>query len=710
MKQVFKTKKQRIIIEDVPEPRLVSGQVLVHNEWSLISAGTETGGMVLSGDLRGQIQLRRDLLGKGVKALRTNTLKALLRKAVHVDNIAGALGYSSAGRVIAVADDIKDLRPGQRVACAGSGIASHAELVAVPRMLVHPVPDDVTLRDAAWTTVGCIALQGIRQGEPRLGEHVLVVGLGLLGLLAVQMLRASGCTVTGVDPVAARRNSADLLGAAATFDPSDAKLPTYLSSVTQGLGADLSLIFAGTSSSQPLNQSMELVRKRGRVVIVGAVGMELKRSPFYQKEIDLRIACSYGPGRYDLRYEQDGVDYPAPFVRWTENRNMGAVLNMIRSGQLQLEPMISSEWDVNKADEAYAALKQDPASQVGVMLHYPDEADHRDTIQVRPVVPVVKDVLRVGIIGAGGFVARTHLPNLHGMKNVEIRAISTRTGMSGKKLAVEFGVPVCTTNPQEILADKEIDAVVIGTRHDSHGELVCDALRAGKHVFVEKPAAITMAELDAIRTVLSGSSAIFTVGYNRRYAPLTERMKRVISHAGHGALQIVYRINAGVIPADNWVQQRMLGGGRLIGEGCHFIDLANFLAGSCASKLTVRALPSVMADAWMMTLEYACGSLAQIQYVTQGGKSLPKERVEVHGRGISLVLDNFAQLQEFTSNTQPKEWKQDDKGHAAEMREFVAALRQQPNSLPGIDECLHATESAILAQDWLDGSHQEDES
>jgi predicted dehydrogenase/threonine dehydrogenase-like Zn-dependent dehydrogenase len=703
MKQVFKTKKQRIIVEDVPEPKLTQGQVLVHNSWSLISAGTETGGMVLSGDLRGQIALRRDLIGKGIKAMKSNSLKALVRKAVHVDNIAGALGYSTAGTVLAVADDVKDVMPGQRVACAGSGIASHAELVCVPRLLVHPVPDELDLKLAAWTTVGCIALQGVRQGDPSLGEQVLVVGLGLLGLMAVQMLKANGCRVTGVDLLASRRELALQMGAEAAFAPDDPALPVYLENATGGLGADCSLIFAGTSSSAPLNQSMHLVRKRGRVVVVGAIGMDLQRSPFYQKEIEMRIACSYGPGRYDARYEQRGVDYPAAFVRWTENRNMGAVLELLRSGQLDVSPLMSSEWDVDQADRAFTALKEDPERQVGVMLRYPEAAERRPTVRLKPQLATAQGQLGVGIIGAGGFTARTHLPKLHGMKDVELRGISTRTGMSGKKLAVEFGIPLCTSDPAELIADPSIQALVIGTRHDSHAVWTLKALEAGKHVFVEKPAAITLDELEQIRAALEDVGGVYTVGYNRRYAPLARRMKQELDAAGPAPVFLTYRINAGMIPPDHWVQQRMEGGGRLIGEGCHFIDLANYLAGGCAHDASIRKMPGASGDAWALTLAWANGSLAQIQYVTAGAKALPKERVEAHVPGRCLTLDNFSRLSLVTDAGDGKSWEQDDKGHGAEIEAFVKAIQGKPNQLMSAEESLHATEVAILMQDWLDG-------
>lgn len=708
MKQVFKTKKQQIRIEDVPEPRLTSGQVLVLNEYSLISAGTETGGMVLTGDLRGQLALRHDLLRKGLKAMKTNSLRALLRKAVHVDNIAGALGYSTAGTILAVADDVKDLRPGQRVACAGSGIASHAELVTVPRMLVHPVPEGLGLREAAWTTVGCIALQGLRQGEPALGEKVLVVGLGLLGLLAVQMLKAAGCSVIGVDLLDSRRQLALEAGADACYTPGDPALGEAVHSLTAGLGMDLSLIYAGTTSSIPLNQSMELVRKRGRVVVVGAVGMDLRRSPFYQKEIELRIACSYGPGRYDPEYEERGRDYPAAFVRWTENRNMGAVLDMLSRGQLEVSALISSEWPVAQADRAFAALNEDPGRQVGVMIRYPVEVERSSLARIRPTRPVSQKRVGVGLIGAGGFVARTHLPALHGMPAVELRGISTRTGMSGKKLAIEFGVPLCTSDPEDLIRDESIQAVVIGTRHDSHAEWALKAIAAGKHVFVEKPAAIHASELDQLRIALEEFGGVFTVGYNRRYAPLAARMKQQLTAGGDGPVFASYRINAGRIPASSWVQHRGEGGGRLIGEGCHFIDFGNFLCGECASGASIRSMPASPAnpgveDNLAITLSYPGGSLVQIQYLSEGASGLPKERIEAHGNGRSLVLNNFQDLELYTDKGKSGSWVEDDKGHGAEMVEFIKAVRGQENRLMSIEESLHASECAILLQEWLDG-------
>lgn len=712
MKQVFKTKQQRMVVREVPRPRLEAGHVLVLNEYSLISAGTETGGLVLSGDLRGQLRVHQDLLRKGLRAMRNNSLQDLLRKAVHVDNIAQAVGYSTAGRVLAVGEGIHDLRPGELVACAGSGIAAHAELVAVPRLLVAPVPTGVPSRHAAWATVASIALQGIRQGEPRLGELVVVTGLGLIGLLTVQMLTANGCRVVGLDLMESRLELARRCGAEWAFRADDPAAGEAVGRVSGGLGADLVLITAGTASSKPLAQSMELARKRGRVVVVGAVGLDLNRSPFYEKEVELRIACSYGPGRYDPDYEQRGRDYPPAFARWTENRNLQAVLELLRSGRLRpdlLEPRI---YPVAEAVAAFEGIKAQPDTHLAVLLEYP--ALEEEAPPPPPSGSSREGRLGVGVIGAGGFCARVHLPALVAMKEVELRGVVSKGSFSAGKLAAEFAVPLATTDPELVLTDPEVQAVLIATRHDSHAELALRALRAGRHVFVEKPAAITREEIQALRRELAAGDRIFSVGYNRRFAPLALRLRRDLLERGGGPATITYRVNAGRIPATSWVQQRNEGGGRLIGEGCHFIDFCSFLAGAQPDEALVRALaadPATpgLADQFALTLCYPDGSLAQIQYVSAGSRGLEKERIEVHAAGCSWILEDFHRLTRHNEQGTSRHWDEPDKGHLAGLRAFVLAARGQGPPPLSVAEALGASELAIALQDWLDGRGEEED-
>ncbi|MFA7329564.1 MAG: bi-domain-containing oxidoreductase [Candidatus Delongbacteria bacterium] len=709
MKQVFKTKEQRMLVREVPRPQAAAGQVLVLNEFSLISAGTETGGLVLPGDLRGQLRVRQDLLRKGLKAIRHNTLRDLLRKAAHVDNIAGAVGYSTAGRVLALGQGVHDLQPGDRVACAGSGIAAHAEVVAVPRLLVAPVPDDVPSRDAAWATVASIALQGIRQGAPALGETVVVTGLGLIGLLSVQMLAAAGCRVLGLDLLPGRLELARRCGAEQALLADDPGVEEAVQRLSGGVGADLVLLTAGTSSSAPLRQAMSLARKRGRVVVVGAVGLELPRSPFYEKEVELRIACSYGPGRYDPDYEQRGRDYPPAFARWTENRNLQAVLELMRSGRLRpalLEPRI---YPIEQAVAAFDGIKAAPETHLAVMLEYPALAEEAPT--PLPALSVSGGRLGLAVIGAGGFCARVHLPTLAALADVELRGLVSRGGFTAGKLATEFKVPWSGTDPTALLADPGTQAVLIATRHDSHAQLALRALAAGKHVFVEKPAAIRLDEIEALRQALAGSPLLFCVGYNRRFAPLARRLKAGLD-AGGEPLVLSYRVNAGRIPATSWVQVRSEGGGRLIGEGCHFIDFCSFLAGAQPEEAQVRVLPARpgpggVADQYAVTLAYPDGSLAQIQYVSEGSRGLEKERIEAHAAGASWVLEDFRRLTRHDAQGGSKSWDEADKGHAAGLQAFVrAALGQGPPPM-SVEEALGASEWAIALQDWLDGDNGE---
>lgn len=712
MKQVFKTKQQRIVVRDVPPPRPAGGEVLVLNEWSLISAGTETGGMVLDGDLRGKLRVRRDLVKKGLAALGRQSLRDLWRKASHADNAAGAIGYSCAGLVVETGRDVTDLRPGDRVACAGSGVAAHAEVVAVPRLLVAPVPDGVSTRDAAWTTVACIAMQGVRQADPRLGETVLVSGLGLIGLLTVQLLRASGCRVIGVDPVASRRGLALACGAEAALAPDDGDLAGLVRERTGGLGVDAVAITAGTASSGPLNQAMDLCRKRGRVVVVGAVGLQLERGPFYMKEIELRIACSYGPGRYDADYEQRGRDYPAHWARWTENRNMQAVLRLLADGALRVEPLLSAVHPVEEAPAAFASLKENPDERIGVMLRYAASEE-----AARPAPPPAtlagNRSLGVAVVGAGGFSARTHLPAVAARGDAELRMLVTKGGFSGGKLAAEFGVPHATTDPEQAFAHPDVDAVIVSTRHDTHAGLALRALAAGKHVFVEKPVAIRAEEIERLRGALAGTDRVFTAGYNRRYAPLARRLRASLAERPDSPPFVIYRVNAGRLPEEHWTQRRDEGGGRLIGEGCHFIDLCSFLAGElpCAGAARTQPPPpgGRTRDQWAITLEYPGGAVAQIQYLSSGSPGLAKERIEVHAGGSSWVLDDFRELMHHDGAGKAKSWTEADKGHAAEIEAFVLACRGEPSELMGVEEALSATEWAVRLQDASDGLGDDEE-
>jgi predicted dehydrogenase/threonine dehydrogenase-like Zn-dependent dehydrogenase len=708
MKQVFKTKQQRIVVREAPPPRPGGGDLLVLNQWSLISAGTETGGMVLDGDLRGKLRVQGGLVRKGLAALRTTALRDLWRKAAGAGGPAGAIGYSSAGLVLEAGLDAVGFRPGDLVACAGSGIAAHAEVVAVPRLLAAKIPDGLSTRDAAWATVASIALQGVRQAEPRLGETVLVSGLGLIGLLSVQLLRANGCRVIGIDPLPDRRTLALACGAEVALAPDDGDLAARVNALTEGLGVDAALLTAGTASSAPLNQAMELLRRRGRAVIVGAVGLELERGPFYMKEIELRIACSYGPGRYDPDYEQRGRDYPPAWVRWTENRNLQAVLRLLAEGTLRVEPLLSAVYPVEDAPAAFAALKERPAEHVGVMLRYAADPGVARPAPAPMTAKAGGGRLGIGVVGAGGFCARTHLPALAAQPAVELHSLATRGSFNGAKLAAEFGVAHVTTDPSQVIGHPDVAAVLIATRHESHAELALAAIAAGRHVFVEKPAAIHAAELERLEQALEGFDGVFTVGYNRRYAPLARRLRAMLAERPESPPFVIYRVNAGALPEDHWTQHRSEGGGRLIGEGCHFIDLCSFLAGELPEEGQIRALPprpgGRVQDQWALTLSYPGGALAQVQYISAGSPALAKERIEVHAGGSSWVLDDFRELEHLPAKGASRSWREADKGHRAEIEAFVRACRGEPSELMSVAEALSATAWAIELQDALDGA------
>ena len=587
------------------------------------------------------------------------------------------LGYSVSGMVIAVGDGVTEFRLGDRVACGGS-TANHAEFNFVPQNLCVRVPDGVSLDSAACTTVGAIALQGVRQAGPQLGETVVVLGLGLVGQLCVALLKAAGCTVFGIDLDSSRLELALAMGAHSVSLADRDLVRRKLSSIDTVTGADVVLIAASSTSPEPTRLAAELVRDRGRIVVVGKTPLDLPWETSYEKELDLRMSRSYGPGRYDPVYEERGIDYPLGYVRWTEKRNMQQFLDFLARGLVHPELIVSHRFSFSEAEKAYSALTTDK-SALAILLEYPATEQLPATrIEVRPRSSAAQGSVRLGVIGAGNFCKSTLLPNLHNSR-VDFVALCAAHGWSASESARRFGFRCATTNPDEIISDPNINAVVIATRHDLHATLATAALRAGKAVFVEKPLTIHEGDLAELEGVCLEQNSALMVGYNRRFAPHTLELARWMD-SEPGPWVLTYRVNAGALPASHWYYDAETGGGRLVGEVCHFIDLVIRLVRQYPTRLA--ALSTCVAGTLQQaeenavyTLSFPGGSVAQVIYSAAGDSSVSKEKLEVIGCGGVAVLENFRRL-EIVQNGKRRTWRSfsSDKGHKNELREFVNAI------------------------------------
>lgn len=682
MKQVL-IRQGRVVVERMPAPACGSGEVLVRTAFSLISPGTETAALESSApEPAGTAWMRRARrAGEVVDLVRARGIAAARAAvAARLEGPSAATGYSLAGRVLETGSGVDDLVPGQAVACAGSAAAHHAEIVAVRRHLCVPVPEGVSLEHAASVTLGAIALQGVRQADVRLGEIVCVVGLGLLGHLSVALLRASGCRVIGVDVEPARVARAATLGLEAGLVADADDVEARIDHATAGHGCDAVLLTAATESSEPVRQAFRIVRRRGRVVVVGAVGLDVDRGPMYLKEAELRIACSYGPGRYDASYEIEGLDYPYAFVRWTENRNMEAYLALVRAGSVPVAALLDRVVPLDDAPQAYRALTDAASAErpLGVLLRYGDGGDAPVARSVPAVAtPAIEGALGIALVGPGSFARAVHLPNLAASApEAEVRAIVARTPSAAREAARRFAAPLASTSLDDVLAEPGVHACVIATRHDRHAGEAERALRAGKGVFLEKPAALDLESLAGLEATVAACGRPFTLGFNRRFAPDVRALSDALS-GRTGPLVLVYRVNAGRLPADHWTLGPE-GGGRLVGEACHMIDLARRLVGcDVASWSAVPLAPSPgrddlpLGDNIVIALRYADGSLATIVYTSLGHADAGKETIEAHWDGSSARIDDFRGLDVHgrRGGVGPHET---DKGHRELMRRFVA--------------------------------------
>jgi len=669
-------------VADVPCPVAGRGQLLIRTSRTLVSAGTER--MLVDFGKANWVDKARqqpDKVRMVIDKVRTDGLGPTLDAVRNKLDQPLPMGYCNVGTVVEIGAGATGFAVGDRVASNGR----HAQTVAVPANLCAKIPDAVGDDAAAFTVLGAIALQGIRLVQPTLGESVVVTGLGLIGLLTVQLLRAHGCRVLGIDYdrdklALAARFGAEVVDLSAGADP-----PHAAEAFSRRRGVDAVLITAATRSSEPVHQAAQMCRKRGRIVLVGVAGLELARADFYEKELTFQVSCSYGPGRYDPAYEEGGNDYPIGFVRWTEQRNFEAVLDMISAGALVVAPLVSHRFAIERADDAYA-LVGGSARSLGILLEYPggpgDALERTVRVTSRTAAPATSAAAAaspsarpaLGFIGAGSYATAVLIPAF-AASGAGLETVASAGGVSGFHVARKFAIANATTDTAALLASPAIDGVVITTRHDSHASFVLAARAAGKHVFVEKPLCLTLDELGQIASAYREPSPLLMVGFNRRFAPHVQKMQALLA-ATPGPKSIVITVNAGAIPAAHWTQDPAIGGGRIVGEGCHFIDLARHLAGSPIRGYSVHALASASRDSATIGLTFEDGSIAAIHYLAAGSKAFPKERVEVFAGGRVLQLDNFRRLTGFgwPSFSAMRLWRQ-DKGQLACASAFVRAIK-----------------------------------
>jgi predicted dehydrogenase/threonine dehydrogenase-like Zn-dependent dehydrogenase len=698
MKQVAQRPRDgRLTVIDAPVPHLRPGWLLVENRCSLISAGTERSKVELGGKgLVGKARARPDLARKVVDRARAEGVRSAVGTARERLDALTPIGYSSAGVVVTVGEGVEGLAPGDRVACAGGGWANHAEVVAVPRNLVARIPAGLSFEAAAYTTLGAIALHGVRRAEAAVGERIGVVGLGLVGQLALRIVSAAGCTAIGIDVDASAVELARRSGTLA-FSRDDPSIEASTREATAGLGLDAVLVCASSTSADPLALAVRLARDRGRLVVVGDVPVEASRALLYEKELDLRLSRSYGPGRYDRDYEQRGRDLPAAHVRWTEQRNLEAFLELVSSGRLDPEELTTHRFEVERAPEAYELLADGGAQGVrpfGILLEYPSPPEQAEPA-ARPSHPPTAASGRLGVIGAGSFARATLLPALR-TAGASFVSVATEGGLSSADVASRFGFERAAS-AEELLADDGIDAIVIATRHSSHSSLAAAGLRAGKHVFVEKPLALRREELLEVEEAHRSGGGLLMVGFNRRFAPLSERLR---DELGGRPCVLAVRINAGPLPDDHWLHDPEVGGGRLLGEGCHFVDLLGHLAADRiasvhATARTQPGRPLDCSDEVAAVFRFARGGVATLAYAGGGDPRLPKERFEVFGAGLAAVLDDFRRLELFRGGKRRVHKSRQDKGHAAQAAHFVRAVRGEVEPPPA--ETYFASTRATLA-------------
>lgn len=684
MKQLIQNfKTGQLYVDEMPMPSISEGMVLVENKFSLISLGTERSTVkVAQSNLFSKARQRPDLVAQVLQNIKKEGLAATLDKVrIKLDSLK-ALGYSTSGVVMASLAKEKGFEPGDRIACAGQDYASHAEIVAIPQNLVAKIPDNVSFEEAAFTTLGAIALQGVRQSEPKLGERVCVIGLGLIGQITCQLLKANGCAVLGIDINERLVTLTNEASATKALNRNDPNLLVACANFTSGYGFDSIIITAASSSNDPIELSGELARQKGKVVVVGSVKMDIPRDPhFYRKELDLKMSCSYGPGRYDVKYEDYGNDYPYAYVRWTEQRNMEAFLDLLSRKAININPLITHVFDINNADQAYdIILGKTKIEHLGILLRYPGNDTKKRThvpVKNNPVLTV-----NTGFIGAGSFAQNYLVPNVKSW-GASLDGVVTTKGITSKNVADKFEFNFCSSEINDILKNERINTVFIATPHSSHSDLVVKALKSNKKVFVEKPLAINMDQLQSVIDAKALYDQTLMVGFNRRFAMVCETIKKEFDNASE-PLIINIRVNAGLLPKNHWIQQPDIGGGRVIGEMCHFIDLMQYFTKAEPVKVFAESINTsnnkiTAEDNIAIVIKFNDGSIGNLTYCANGDKSLPKEYIEVFGAGKIGVINDFRNGVIY-KNDKTKVLKSSGKGHKEEVQAFLNAVRDGENS------------------------------
>jgi polar amino acid transport system substrate-binding protein len=685
MKQVIQNfKTGELSVAEVPPPALAQGFVLVRNHFSLISAGTERSTVTAArASFLGKARQRPDLVTQVLDSFRKEGFAETLKRVRTKLETLKELGYSSAGTVLASIDTQGRFKPGDRVACGGGGYASHAGIVTVPQNLVVKVPDTLGLDAAAFTTLGAVAMQGVRQAAPRLGELVCVIGLGLLGQITAQILRANGCQVFGVDTAESMVALAEKSSCHVARKRSDEGLQSAIAAFTGGHGFDAVIITAATQSTDPVELATAILRQKGVIVIVGAVPMNIPREPhFYKKELELKISCSYGPGRYDSSYEEESRDYPYGYVRWTENRNMEAFVKLLENRSVDVQPLVTHVFEIEQAGEAYDIVTGKVSERhMGILLKYSEVTETHSVKETPQRTASGSDMVGIGFIGAGSFAQKFLIP--FARQEGGLLSVATSRGVTAKSVGEKFRFRSYSTDARDVLVDTTVNTVFIATRHDTHAAFATAALKAGKDVFVEKPLALREDELAQILEVANqrGDSRLM-VGYNRRFSPLGRQARQIFRRAA-GPILINYRVNAGFLPKEHWTQTEE-GGGRILGEVCHFVDFMQYLTES--DPISVYALSVAANNAQMpdqdnvlISLRFRNGSIGQISYLACGDKLLGKERIEIFGDGQVFVIDDFRVAEHYAGGRRRK-IKSPGKGYKEEVEVFLRAVREGKSS------------------------------
>ena len=705
MKQITQNYKTgELKIENVPAPVIKKSGVLVRTHHSVISGGTERATIEISKKgYIGKAKSRPDQVKQVIKLVKKQGLKKSYEVVMNRLNTPVALGYSSSGTVIEVGENASEFQIGDRVSCAGVGYANHAELVFVPKNLCVKIPEGVTFDEGAYATIGAIAIQGLRQADVRLGEKIGVLGLGLIGLLTVQLLKAAGCTVIGMDISDFAVKNAKNCGADYAINSANEDVHSFVQSLTQNNGLDAVILTAATPSNEPVELAGELTRKKGKVVVVGDVGMNIPRNIYYSKEIDFKISCSYGPGRYDPNYEEYGIDYPFGYVRWTEKRNMEAFLRLTKEGAVNIEKISTHKYKIVDAEKAYDLITgKTKENYIGVLLEYDLSKEIEFDVKVHDIAREKSSHIRIAMIGAGNFAQSEILPVLKRDDSISLEAVLAAEGHLSQNVAKKFGIGKCISTPDLIFSDEKINTIVIATRHDQHAHFVIEGLRNNKNIYVEKPLALSVNELLEILHVHRDFKKDVLVGFNRRFAPHIKRCEDFFS--GKVAPMVInYRINAGYISPDHWTQNADEGGGRIIGEVCHFIDLCQYLCKSQYKTVFAQNTgDNRLRDNVSVIVKFENGSLANINYLSNGDTSYPKERIEVFCENSIAIIDDFKRL-ELVSGGKQKIFKStQDKGHHRQIELWINSIKEGiPVPVP-FDESVNSTIATFMIHESLD--------